>query len=182
MGCEARSFGVQYLSRATHKERRMVYVMARRVIERFSGPHAFLSNFYESPLYYDGRLWLTVEHAFQAKKTPFAEEKDMIQRCETPGRAKKLGRKVRLRDNWDEIKIGVMLHLLQLKFMDPAFAEMLLQTGKAQLIEGNTWGDRFWGVCGDEGENWLGRLLMVVRQQLEEGELRIQLRYGDLRL
>jgi len=156
--------------------------MTGKVITRFSGPHAFLSNFYESPVLYEGRIWLTVEHAFQAAKTTLAEQKDLIQRCETPGRAKKLGRRVRLRSNWDDIRVGVMLHLLQLKFMEPAFAEMLLQTGRAQLVEGNTWGDRFWGVCDGEGQNWLGRLLMVTRQHLEDGELRIQLRYGDLKL
>lgn len=64
-----------------------------------------------------------------------------------------------------------MLHLLRLKFEIPAIAEDLLDTGDQRLVEGNVWGDRYWGVCDGVGENWLGELLMQVRDELLEGDV-----------
>jgi predicted NAD-dependent protein-ADP-ribosyltransferase YbiA (DUF1768 family) len=58
-----------------------------------------------------------------------------------------------------------MLHLLQQKFSDPVLKEKLLATGGAVLVEGNTWGDTFWGVYKRNGMNHLGRLLMKVRAE-----------------
>jgi ribA/ribD-fused uncharacterized protein len=84
----------------------------------------------------------------------------------TPGKAKRLGRKVTLRANWELIKIDVMLDLVRQKFQDPDLAWMLINTGDAELIEGNHWGDKFWGVCNGEGENHLGKILMQVRDEI----------------
>ena len=42
----------------------------------------------------------------------------------------------------------------------------LLATGKATLVEGNSWGDTFWGVCRGKGKNMLGKILMRVRKRL----------------
>ena len=35
-------------------------------------------------------------------------------------------------------------------------------------IEGNTWNDTFWGVCNGQGQNWLGKILMLVRSELNK--------------
>jgi ribA/ribD-fused uncharacterized protein len=81
--------------------------------------------------------------------------------------AKSLGRKVTLRENWDEIKAGTMEELVRQKFLrHPDLAQVLLATGEKTLIEGNHWNDRFWGVCRGYGQNHLGNILMKVRAEI----------------
>jgi ribA/ribD-fused uncharacterized protein len=147
-------------------------------IVRFEGEYRFLSNFWpvSVTLPDDGpmcpRLGLgqtvypTVEHAYQAAKTLDAQERVKIAVCSSPGKAKALGKEVTLRPDWDLLKIGVMYDLLQQKFKENPLRQQLLDTGTASLIEGNNWGDTYWGVCNGIGENRLGGLLMLVRNQL----------------
>ena len=136
-------------------------------IDRFEGQHWFLSNFSHSAVYLGGLYAPTVEHAFQAAKTERYSIRKRILETPHPAEAKKLGRRVPLRDDWEEIKLWIMEDLLYQKFNGAdALRWQLLDTGEATLIEGNTWGDKFWGVCGGEGENRLGHLLMKVRKDL----------------
>ena len=142
--------------------------MASNVIDNFAGEYRFLSNFYPSPIRVDKVLYSTVEHAFQAAKTHDKAEKQEIAEANSPGRAKGLGRKVRLRKDWESVKVGLMRELVELKFRTHAdLAERLLETGDAELIEGNTWNDTFWGVSGGRGKNHLGKALMQVREMLQ---------------
>lgn len=127
-----------------------------------AGDNSFLSNFYEHG-------W-TVEHRYQAAKTDDAEWVVRILDAPTPSAAKKFGRRAPMRLTWDDEKVSVMLTLLREKFASPDLAQRLLATGDATLIEGNWWGDRFWGVCDGAGENHLGRLLMQVRDELREAD------------
>jgi ribA/ribD-fused uncharacterized protein len=137
------------------------------MIDCFDGEFAFLSNFYPSPIF-DGNIWFpTVEHYFQAAKTTSMEEYKAIAAADTPGQAKRLGRKVMLRPDWEEVKDQVMLEALRKKFSIPTLREQLLATENKYLIEGNTWGDKYWGVCEGEGLNHLGALLMRVREELK---------------
>lgn len=129
------------------------------MISNFHGDYAFLSNFWPG-----GKD--TLEHKFQAAKTLDQEERLTILSAATPGRAKKLGQKCKLRPNWEKIKISVMRDLLKEKFQDPDLRQWLLETGDEELVEGNTWGDTFWGVCDGVGENHLGKLLMELRSSL----------------
>lgn len=136
-------------------------------ILNFSGDYAFLSNFYPSPIKYDGIKYPTVEHGFQAFKSIDLEERYYIASLRTPGQAKRAGRIVRLRKDWEDIKEDVMLDLLRLKFKkSSALAKKLKNTGNATLIEGNTWNDTYWGMCRGVGKNRLGVLLMQVRDEL----------------
>jgi len=80
--------------------------------------------------------------------------------------AKKRGRKVTMREDWDQVKIPIMEDLLSQKFSDPVLAKKLVETGDSQLVEGNWWGDVFWGVCRGEGQNNLGKILMKIRERL----------------
>jgi predicted NAD-dependent protein-ADP-ribosyltransferase YbiA (DUF1768 family) len=89
----------------------------------------------------DGRNYPTVEHAFQASKTSNPEEQEEIRLAVTPTIAKRLGRKVRLRPNWEVEKLDVMEALLKIKFRDPQLAGKLKDTGTAFLVEGNYWGE-----------------------------------------
>lgn len=136
-------------------------------IVSFSGPYRFLSNFYPAQIYYDGVYYPTLEHAYQAAKTLNGVDRELIRGAATPGEAKTRGRRVTKRPHWDAIKLDVMERLLRGKFRPGSkLARQLIQTGNAELVEGNTWGDVFWGVCRGEGENHLGRLLMKLRREL----------------
>ena len=144
------------------------------MINCFEGEFAFLSNFYGSPIS-DGEItYPTVEHYFQAMKTPSMEEAVEIAAAPTPGRAKRLGRKCQLRLDWEEIKIPVMRSALRKKFSDPGLKAKLLATGDQYLEEGNYWCDNFWGVCycnkcqDTIAHNHLGKLLMELRTKLME--------------
>lgn len=135
-------------------------------IDSFDGEHRFLSNFYPAAVTMYGQSYPTTEHAFQAAKTEDLAQRERIRLAATPGIAKRLGRSVTLRPGWNELRLGVMSELLRRKFTIPELRWQLLATGDAELIEGNYWNDRFWGVCRGQGENHLGRLLMELRKEL----------------
>jgi ribA/ribD-fused uncharacterized protein len=138
-------------------------------IASFTGKYRYLSNFYIVPISLDGELYRSLEHAYQAAKT-WPENRANIRLAATPGLAKRLGRSAPLRENWDLIKNQVMLDLLRQKFTG-SLAQQLLATGDAELIEQNDWGDVYWGRCDGVGQNWLGKLLMQVRSELQQLEL-----------
>lgn len=147
--------------------------MSLEVISRFRGRYNFLSNFSPSPFELDGRLWPTVEHAFQAAKTEDKGLQEQIRTTEFSSMAKRLGRQVPLRKDWEKVKVEVMGGLLVCKFSKPTFKQLLLDTGKAYIIEGNKWHDNYWGVCqcakcmaSGPAYNVLGHLLMGVRRSL----------------
>lgn len=141
-------------------------------INRFRDEHTFLSNFHPSPVVMDGMAYRTVEHAYQAAKTRDKQERKRIQAEHCAANTKTLGRKVSLRPDWEDVKLDTMLSLLRKKFMIPDLRSKLLATGDRHLEEGNWWGDVFWGVDSrsGEGENWLGVLLMQVREEVREQE------------
>lgn len=141
-------------------------------IDRFDGEHRFLSNFFVIQVTYDGIDYPSTEHAFQAAKTLDLQEREKVRKTPTCGKAKRMGRTVTRRVDWDEIKIGIMRDLIRQKFSRaqyPDMADQLLATGDAPLVEGNTWGDCFWGVCGGMGKNHLGKILMEIREELKKG-------------
>jgi len=147
------------------------------VIGPFNGEYGFLSNFYMEP----ARGMLSNEHFFQAEKSLDPEERAFVMRSSGPIEAKKRGRMITLREDWDLVKNQVMLSGLRNKFyLDESLQARLLATGDVYLAEVNTWGDRYWGVERDReqpplrdvvhytGDNWLGRLLMEVRAELQD--------------
>lgn len=137
-------------------------------ILEFSGDNRWLSNFWPSPVWLDGLLFPNVEAAYVASKTTCVETRRIVQRLKTPSECKKFGRSIKLRDDWESVKIEVMRGLLRQKFTKPSvLAGRLINTGNCQLIEGNYWGDTFWGVCRGTGENWLGKLLMEIRAEIQ---------------
>lgn len=145
-------------------------------IETFTRDYEFLSNFYPSEITYDGILYPTVEHAYQAAKSTDISIRQKIAGAPTPGEAKKLGRSVVLRKDWEHIKEYVMQRLLAAKFNRETHPELvwkLLKTGQAELIEGNWWHDRYWGKCRcaihkGVGNNRLGELLMELRAKIRD--------------
>lgn len=136
------------------------------MIDSFRDDYAWLSNFYPCPVKFEGDVYPSVEHAYQASKTLSRECRRMFQVDISPGTAKRLGRTVDIRSDWDAVKIPLMLTLLRQKFASPDLRSRLICTGSLEIVEGNNWGDRFWGVSGGRGENHLGRLLMLVRTEV----------------
>lgn len=137
-------------------------------IESFTGPYRFLSNFWQSSIHYEDILYWHVEGAFQAAKTTDVKAKKRIAAMTNPADAKAEGRKVDMREDWQEAKLGVMEDCLRRKFhIAGDLATKLLATGDAELIEGNHWNDTYWGVCRGVGENHLGKLLMKIREELK---------------
>lgn len=143
------------------------------MIYSFEGKYAFLSNFDKSPIVDEhGIVYPTNEHFFQAMKTLNIAERAAIAAAPSPGKAKRMGRQVALRSDWEAIKNDVMLEGLRKKFADPKLAQKLLNTAEEHLVEGNTWHDNYWGICHcgrpscGVGSNMLGNLLMQVRDEL----------------
>jgi ribA/ribD-fused uncharacterized protein len=147
------------------------------VIDSFKGPYRFLSNFAPVDVVLDGVTYPSVEHAYQAGKTLDLRAREPF-RSGTAAAAKKNGKRLALRGDWefrDDLgtsggaKMMIMYHLLKQKFSVEPYRQQLLSTGDVDLVEGNWWGDTFWGVCGGVGENHLGKLLMRVRAELRAG-------------
>lgn len=138
------------------------------MISEFRGKYRFLSNFYPSPITYARIRYPTVEHAFQASKTTDHEGRRRVSILPTPGLAKKAGRRLPLRPDWEDVKLAVMEELLRRKFQDTTLGLALVGTRPHELVEGNTWGDRYWGIDlrTGHGENHLGLLLMKIREEL----------------
>ena len=136
------------------------------VIDSFKGEHDWLSNFYNCPVHFEGLNFSNTEAAFQAAKTLNMEEREKFVGL-SPLIAKRKGRRVELRSDWEAVKIEVMREVLRCKFsQNPDLKAKLIATGDAELIEGNNWNDTFWGVCRDKGRNHLGKLLMELRAEL----------------
>lgn len=138
-------------------------------IDNFHGEYRFLSNFFPVWVKLGRQMFPTTEHAYQAAKTKDENERMKIAQAKTPGEAKRLGRKLDIRENWEEIKYNVMYELVKQKFSkDNNLKQKLLDTDEAELIEGNTWGDQEWGVYKGKGKNLLGLILMEVREKLRK--------------
>ena len=136
------------------------------VIDQFRGEFHWLSNFYSCPVPFEGLTFDSSEAAFQAAKCLDMKERERFLGL-SGGQAKRLGRRVELRSDWETVKIEIMRQVLKSKFtQNPELREKLIATGDTELIEGNNWNDRFWGVCRGVGQNHLGKLLMEVRAEL----------------
>lgn len=136
-------------------------------IDSFKGDHRFLSNFWPARITLLGLHYATTEHAYQAMKcVDQFENAEDIRLAKTAGKAKRMGQETLVREDWDLIKVDVMRLISRLKYNIPELKMLLLSTGDHELIEGNTWGDTFWGVCDGAGENNLGKILMEIRDSL----------------
>jgi N-glycosidase YbiA len=132
-------------------------------IDSFRGDYCFLSNFHPCKIQYEGIEYTSVEHAYQASKSMSWKIRKEIANLLKPGDAKRMGKNLLIRKDWDTVKLSIMKELVKKKFSIPELQKKLLATGDAELVEGNWWGDDFWGVCNGRGENYLGKILMEVR-------------------
>jgi len=143
-------------------------------IDSFKDKYEFLSNFYPCNIQFCGHTFLNSEALFQALKSPKPEETFDQFTTLLPGDAKKLGRTIPLRKDWEAVKYVMMKMVCRLKFeQHPDLMQQLIDTGTAELIEGNWWHDNYWGNCkcekckNIEGTNLLGKVLMELREEFK---------------
>jgi ribA/ribD-fused uncharacterized protein len=140
-------------------------------IMEFRGDNAFLSNFWLCHFEYEGIQWASVEAAYQAMKSDDPIVWEYVSRL-TARDAKKYGKTINLRDRWNDMKIRIMTDIVFCKFSHNNYLKiMLLDTGDRLIVEGNRWGDQFWGVSNGHGRNELGRILMYVRDILKHKKI-----------
>lgn len=128
--------------------------------------HEYLSNFYASSVAYEGMLYPSVEHAYQASKSLDPATRSLIKKAADPNIAKRLGQSILVHPGWVESRINIMRQLIREKFSNPFIRWKLKETVGFRLVNENRWNDRFWGVVNGTGENWLGRILEEVREEI----------------
>lgn len=140
------------------------------IIGEFTGEYDFLSNFYPASFVYNNLYWPNSEAAYQAMKSLNPAIHLEFAEYVNPGQAKRAGKMIDLRQDWDIVKRDIMFDIVYLKFkQNPELQERLLATKNIRLEEGNMWEDTYWGVCppySGKGENHLGKILMDVRMML----------------
>jgi ribA/ribD-fused uncharacterized protein len=137
---------------------------------------AYIKNWFsnmhplDKPFKYQEMWFDTVEHFYQAMK---AEKSDIETRRWIAGQtngyaAKKAGRRVKIRTDWEDIKLAVMEYALRIKFAAGTSWHKRLMETEGEIVEWNNWGDRYWGKTLDGvGENHLGKLLMKLRDEMK---------------
>lgn len=142
------------------------------MIDSFQGEHRFLSNFYPCKISCRGVPLPSNEHYYVVRKLDVSDEATLRHISKlTAGGVKRYGREntqdPKMKDTfW---RLTVMMDGLRQKFSwhkNPELTNMLINTGDNELVEGNHWGDTFWGVCDGVGHNHLGKLLMNHRKRL----------------
>lgn len=140
-------------------------------IREFRGEYQWLSNFVEVPIELDSVLYPSVEHAYQAAKTLIRKERLRFLNC-SAAEAKKKGKTVTLRSDWETIRLSLMEKLCRQKYQQEPFRTKLLETGDCLIEENNYWNDTFWGICRGTGMNHLGKIIMKIRKELTEKDFR----------
>lgn len=138
-------------------------------IKGFQGYYRFLSNFYPVKIDWEGLTYSSSEAAFQASKSLDQDIRRQFLTLSAREARKKGKEEIKAREDWKDVKLNVMYKILREKFSKQPCRNMLIETGDAYLEETNYWHDTFWGVYNGIGENHLGRLLMLVRDEIKEG-------------
>lgn len=139
-----------------------------KTIESFAGDYSFLSNFYPCVIIFEGQKYNSTEHAYQAAKCKNIDDRAKFRESIKASKAKFLGKKVAMRPDWESVKLQIMYEVVKQKFSKyDNLKKLLLDTGEAEIIEGNNWNDTYFGVCNGKGMNHLGKILMRVRKELK---------------
>ena len=133
----------------------------------FKGKYDFLSNMYpcDIKITFNGRTY-----TFTCVESAFQSFKDLSRMSEFEGlngyESKKLGRKVNLRKDWDDVKVDIMRDLVKQKFLNLELSKKLVEI-EGEIVEHNSWNDTFWGVSYGKGKNMLGLILMEIRDEIK---------------
>lgn len=138
-----------------------------KVIAGFRGDYRWLSNFERCDILYKGILYKSSEAAYQAQKTNNIKARYIFSKLDAR-ESKTLGYIIKIREDWDDVKLQIMEEICRIKFNLPQFKAKLVATGNSEIIQSNYWGDIFWGVCDGVGENNLGKIIMKIRSEIKE--------------
>ena len=136
---------------------------------QFKDEYRWLSNFAPVEIEYEGRTFPSLEHAYQAAKSTDSTWKDYCASGVSSGNVKRKSKNIIYQPDWEEVKVEVMSTLVTKKFSVEPYKSQLIETGDLEIVEGNTWGDTFWGVDvrTGEGMNVLGKMIMEIRDELK---------------
>jgi ribA/ribD-fused uncharacterized protein len=135
-------------------------------ISGFFGKYRFLSNFYTCKVYYDGLVFNSSENAYQSAKLINSSDRHIFLYISAK-ESKILGYNIEKRKDWDLVKLNIMYNIVYDKFTrNELLGNLLLETTDSYLEETNTWNDNYWGVCNGIGKNYLGKILMDIRNVL----------------
>lgn len=136
-------------------------------------PYGAFSNLYRCPVEFEGVVYPTSEHAYQAGKPRKAAVRDWLLAAPSPALLAMAAHGLYYWDiapGWSTNKLDRMRGVLRAKFTQhPELAELLLGTGTARLVESATVDNevnRFWGEVNGVGRNTLGVMLMELREVL----------------
>jgi ribA/ribD-fused uncharacterized protein len=136
-------------------------------------PYGVFSNLYRRPILFEGEVFPTSEHAYQAGKPRKPEVRAWLMAAPTPALLAMAAHGLYTWDvapNWSRIKLDRMRAVLREKFLQHAdMRQILLSTGEARLVEAANVGSEvnlFWGQVSGKGQNLLGRLLGELRAEL----------------
>lgn len=136
------------------------------MINAFKDEYRFLSNFYPCRLKLGELEFTSTEQAYQFAKCVHDKDKEKMLTL-GPGACKSLAKKIEVRPDFHDIKLRLMEYIVREKFkQNPELGSLLVNTGHREIVEGNTWGDVYWGVYKGKGENHLGKILMSIRADL----------------
>ena len=135
------------------------------IIYRGKYVYNWFSNFERDPIIIDGITYPSVENYYQGMKNGSLEKLKMFSKLK-PSQAKWLGKKIKLRDDWNEVKFQVMEKALRIKFAPGTKWYTKLKATEGEIVEWNNWGDQVWGkTLNGVGENHLGKILMKIRDE-----------------
>jgi ribA/ribD-fused uncharacterized protein len=135
----------------------------------FKDEYAFLSNMYKCLVLYEDHLFGASEIAYVYMKCADPEQRHQVTLIKDPYEAKRFGGPsgtLILRYDWEEIKVKIMHDIVREKFKQNANLLKRLLMIAGDIVEENWWHDTFWGVCKGVGQNHLGNIHMLVREEL----------------
>lgn len=141
----------------------------------FRGEYYFLSNFYPINIKYEEIIYPSTENAFQAAKCAFQKDKLIFTKINA-AEARALGKKIKIRPDWEKTKEKNMAQIIDIKFNNIDLAARLKAVNN-EIIEENTWHDNFWGNCvcpkcvNRVGKNSLGKILTEKRERLMRDDI-----------
>jgi len=140
------------------------------MIQQFQGDYRWLSNFAPVKIIFEGHEYSSVEHAYMSAKSDDISWKEFCAiSSNTPGMVKKASKTIKLKSNWENLKLQVMENCVRQKFLQEPYKTKLIETGDKYIQEGNMWGDKFYGIClkTNQGKNHLGKIIMIIRDELK---------------
>lgn len=145
---------------------------SKLVIRGFFGRNAWLGNSYPVKFRLHGMFWKSVDHYIFACRAIKESDRDAVRNAKTPIEARVISKEIKWRPDWKEADAKNVNEAVEAKFTQNAeLGRKLIYTRDIELVHENRWNDKLWGVCDDEGENLLGKLLMEVRDRIEKLEI-----------